>query len=206
MIQQVGHDVERVVAVSRGFILLCSDDLNVVLTHQTTDATVPNLPSRFLQLLSHAWPAIALQAQAVLLTDMGQQHHIIALSLAHWTYPPSTNPTRRDLPDTAEKFHGPDFFPGVDARKSNQLRPANKSLGTLLCNALTVTGSPSFFLTLSSPRAKVGLPCEGGWFLSQRLHAAPTSGHLADAAGPICSTSKAPHPNLVKPAAAVNRY
>ena len=141
MIQQVGHDVERVVAVSRGFIFLCSDDLNVVLTHQTSDAPVPNLPSQ----RSYAWPAIALQAQAVLLTDMGQKHHIIALSLAHWTYPPSTEPTRRDLPDTAEKFHGPNFFSGVDARKSSQLWPANKSLGTLLCNALTVTGSPSFF-------------------------------------------------------------
>ena len=46
MIQQVGHDVERVVAVSRGFIFLCSDDLNVVLTHQTSDAPVPNLPSQ----------------------------------------------------------------------------------------------------------------------------------------------------------------
>ena len=34
----------------------------------------------FLQLLSHAWPAIALQAQAVLLTDMSQDYHIIALS------------------------------------------------------------------------------------------------------------------------------
>ena len=128
-------------------------DLNVVLTHQTTDATVPNLPSRFLQLLSHAWPAIALQAKPMLLMNMGPKHHIIALSLAHWTYPPSTEPTRRDLPDTAEKFHGPNFFAAVNEGEPHRLWPAKKSLGTLLCNALTVTGSPPF-LTLPSPRAE----------------------------------------------------
>ena len=137
------------VAVSRGFIFLCSDDLNVVLTHQTSDAPVPNLPSQ----RSYAWPAIALQAQAVLLTDMGQKHHIIALSLAHWTYPPSTEPTRRDLPDTAKKFHGPNFFAAVNEGKPYRLWPAKKPLGTLLCNALTVTGSPPF-LALPSPRAE----------------------------------------------------
>ena len=62
------------------------------------------------------------------------------------------------------------------------------------------------FLTLPSPRAKVGLPCGGGYCLCRHPHAAPTSGHLVDVAGPICSASKAPHPNLVKPAAAANRY
>ena len=63
---------------------------------------------------------MALQAKPMLLMNMGQKHHIIALSLAHWTYPPSTEPTRRDLPDTAKKFHGPNFFAAVNEGEPRQ--------------------------------------------------------------------------------------
>ena len=35
---------------------------------------------------------IALQAEPMLLTDVGEKDHIITLSLAHWAHPPSTEP------------------------------------------------------------------------------------------------------------------
>ena len=89
----------------------------------------------------------------MLLINMGLKYHIISLLLAHWAYTPSTEPTRRDLPDTANKFHGPNFFAAVNEGKPYRLWPAKKPLGTLLCNALTVTGSPPF-LALPSPRAE----------------------------------------------------
>ena len=78
-------------------------------------------------------------------------------------------------------------------------------LGTLLCNAITVTGSPPF-LTLPSPRAKVGLLCEDGWSRFRRPYWALTSDHHADVTEPTCSTSKAPRPNPLKAKAALSNW
>ena len=80
LIQQVGSNVERVIAVCRRLILLGSDNLDTILTHQTAHAPVPNPQPQFLQLLGHPWSPIALQAKTVLLTDMGQKYHIIPLA------------------------------------------------------------------------------------------------------------------------------
>jgi len=41
-----------------------------------TDPAVTDIQPEFLQFLSHAWSAIALQAKAVLFADVGQNHHI----------------------------------------------------------------------------------------------------------------------------------
>jgi hypothetical protein len=60
LIQQIGRNVERVVAVSRGLVFLGSDGLDVVLTHQTTYASVPDLQSQLLQFFGHTRAAIAL--------------------------------------------------------------------------------------------------------------------------------------------------
>jgi hypothetical protein len=62
----------------------------------------------------------------MLLTDMGQKHHVVPLALAHWAVPPSTKPTRGDLHDTAEKLYGPSFLPGVDEGEPHRLWPAKK--------------------------------------------------------------------------------
>ena len=59
------------------------------------------------------------------------------------------------------------------------------------------------FLALPSPHAVAGLLCEGGYFPSQHPHAAQTLNHRADVAELTCSASKAPHPNLMKVAAAL---
>ena len=44
--QQVGRNVERVVAVRRGLVFLSPDDLDTVLTHQTTHPPVPDVQVR----------------------------------------------------------------------------------------------------------------------------------------------------------------
>jgi hypothetical protein len=96
-------------------VAACSDE------RETTYAAVPDVQSQLLQLFGHARSTIALQAQAVLFTDMGQDHHIIVLTLAHRTPPPRTQPARCDLHNTAEKFYRPFFFPGFDERKPHPL-------------------------------------------------------------------------------------
>jgi len=140
----------------------------------------------------------------MLFTDMSQDHQIIPLSLAHWAKPPSTEASRCNPQNLAEKRNRPFFFPGVNEGEPHRLWSAKKPLGTLLCNALTVTGSPPF-LTLPSPRAEGGLLCRSGYSPSRHPSVAPTSNRHADVSEPICSVLKGPHPNLMKPAGALSR-
>ena len=92
LIQQVGRDVERMVAICCGLVFLGPDDLDAVLAHQTAHTPVTDVQPQLLQLFGHPWPSIALQAEPMLLTDVGEKGHIITLSLAHWAHPPSTEP------------------------------------------------------------------------------------------------------------------
>jgi hypothetical protein len=77
---------------------------STVHAHQTANPAVPNPQPQFLQLFGHARSTIAMKAETVLFTDMGQDHHIIALTLAHRTHPPRTQPTRCDPHNPAQKF------------------------------------------------------------------------------------------------------
>jgi len=54
---------------------------------------VTDVQALFLQLFSYPGPPVAFQAQAVLFTDMSQDHHIITLSLAHRAHPPRAETT-----------------------------------------------------------------------------------------------------------------
>jgi len=78
------------IAVSCCLVFLSSDDLDAVLAHQTPNSPVPDVQSQFLQLASHPGPPIALQAKAMLVANMSQDHHIITLSLAHRANAPRT--------------------------------------------------------------------------------------------------------------------
>ena len=60
LIQQVGRDVKRVIALRRSSIFLGPDDLNAVITHQTAHTPVPNLHSQLLQLFGYPWPSVTL--------------------------------------------------------------------------------------------------------------------------------------------------
>jgi hypothetical protein len=88
-VQHVRRNVEPVMTISRGLVFVGSHHVNAIVAHQATDTTVTNGQPRFLQLLSHPWPAITAKAQMMLFTDMGQQHHIIALPQAYRTPSPS---------------------------------------------------------------------------------------------------------------------
>ena len=72
LIQHIGPDVERMVAIGCGLVFLCPDDLDAVFAHQTAHTPVTDVQPQLLQFFSHPWAPIALQAQARLLTDMGQ--------------------------------------------------------------------------------------------------------------------------------------
>ena len=71
-LKQVWGDVERVIAVRRRLEFTCSFNDNSILAHQPTDAPVPNVDTNFLQLFGHSRAAVAAQAQARLLLDVGQ--------------------------------------------------------------------------------------------------------------------------------------
>jgi hypothetical protein len=86
-----------------------------------------------------------------------------------------------------------------------ELWPAKKPLGVMLRTTLPVSGSLPI-LTPASPRAEVGLLCEGGCSLSRRPRADWTSNHRADVAELICSASKVQHPNLMKAVVALSHW
>jgi len=54
----------------------------IVFLSNATDAPVPDIDTDLLQFFGHSWAAIAAQAQARLLLDMRQNHHIHALPAA----------------------------------------------------------------------------------------------------------------------------
>ncbi len=93
------------------------------------------------------------------------------LPLAQGANPPRPKPTGRDLHNAAQKLDGPDFFPGIDERKSHPL-PGSRCLhrreGVLACketsrallrNTLPVNGWWPF-LTPPSPHEADALLCE----------------------------------------------
>ena len=61
-IQQVQRNFELVVAVGRELMLTCSQDQDAALAHQTAHAAVTDVQTNLFQLLSHACPAMGVQA------------------------------------------------------------------------------------------------------------------------------------------------
>jgi hypothetical protein len=88
-VQPVGRNVEVVIAVSGRFVFAGSDDAKAVHTHQTAHTPMPNRQANLLQFLSHSWSAVTAKAQVMLFADMGQQNHVVTLTFADWTVPPS---------------------------------------------------------------------------------------------------------------------
>jgi hypothetical protein len=144
-VQPVWRNVEVMIAVSGCFIFAGSDDAKAVQTHQTTHATVTNPQTYFLQLLSHSWPAVTAKAQVMLFVDMGQQHHVVTLTLADRTDPPSPEATRCDPQHSAQAFNGNMLGMFFDEGKSHLLNPAKNTVA---------------FLEAPSPPSTVGSLCE----------------------------------------------
>ena len=71
-----------------------------------------NIDANFLKFFSHAWPAIAAQAQPRLFFDVGQNDHISALPAAGGTVQESPKAARADIQDLAQPVdrEGPAMF------------------------------------------------------------------------------------------------
>ena len=106
LLLEVWRDVERMVAIGRALELPAADDLNAVLAHQTADPALADADAQLVQLLGHPWPAIAAKAQAVLIADMGEEHHVTPLAMRRGPVPPSMEPAFRNAHQAAQMAAG----------------------------------------------------------------------------------------------------
>lgn len=79
------------VAVGGALELPDADDLDAILPHKSPDTALSDMNAQPIQFLGHPWSAIAAQAQAVLITDMGDGHDI-ALAMGRGPMLPSMEP------------------------------------------------------------------------------------------------------------------
>jgi len=175
--QQVRRNVELVIAIRRGLVFVplsgmlripcrskVSDNGYPVLAHQTANPAVPYIQADLFQLFGHPWSPITVQAQAVLLSDMSQQNHVFALTLADRAGPIRAISPRADIHDLAQPFgwkpppicfDKPEPHGFCHAKNIVALSPTNDPPDHLLYGST---------LTLPSPRAAAGFPC-AAWLL-----------------------------------------
>lgn len=93
LLQEIRRDVEGVIAVGRALELPAADDMDAVLAHQPAHPALADADAQLVQLLGHARPAVAAQAQPVLVADMGEEHHVAPLAIRRGPVPPRMEPT-----------------------------------------------------------------------------------------------------------------
>ena len=81
LLQEVRRDVEGVIAVSGALELAAADDPDAILAHKPPDTPLSDTNAQLVQLLGHPWSTVAAQAQAVLIADMGEEHHVAPLAI-----------------------------------------------------------------------------------------------------------------------------
>lgn len=81
LLQEILRDVEGVIAVGRALELSAANDLNAILAHKSPDTALADADAQLLQLLRHAGSTVAAKAQAMLVADMGQEHHVAPLTM-----------------------------------------------------------------------------------------------------------------------------
>ena len=62
LLQEIRRDVEGVIAVGRALELSAADDLDAILAHKSPDTALADADAQLIQLLSHAWSAVAAKA------------------------------------------------------------------------------------------------------------------------------------------------
>ena len=92
-VQQVRRDIELVIAIRSHLVFARSDHRYTVLAHQSANTPMTDFQPQFFEFLCHPGPPIAAQRQAMLFSDMSQQHHILTLALADRTGPESAKAT-----------------------------------------------------------------------------------------------------------------
>ena len=81
LLQEIRCDVEGVIAVSGALELAAADDPDAILAHKPPDTPLSDTNAQLVQLLGHPWSTVAAQAQAVLIADMGEEHHVAPLAI-----------------------------------------------------------------------------------------------------------------------------
>lgn len=81
-VQQVWRNVERADTVCGHLQFACPSNDDPVLVYQPRDPSVPNIDADLFQPFGHSGAAVAAQAQARLLLDGGQNHHVHVLPAA----------------------------------------------------------------------------------------------------------------------------
>jgi hypothetical protein len=95
-----------VIAVRCDLVFTGSDNGYPVLAHQSADTAVTNIQTKLFQLFGHSRSAIAVQTQAMLLPDMGQQNHVFMLTKAGRPVAPGSVATWGDIHNPAKPLGG----------------------------------------------------------------------------------------------------
>lgn len=69
------------IAVSGALELAAADDPDAILAHKPPDTPLSDTNAQLVQLFGHPWSTVAAQAQAVLIADMGEEHHVAPLAI-----------------------------------------------------------------------------------------------------------------------------
>ena len=70
------------------------------------DVEEADADAQFVQLIGHAWPAVAAQAQTMLIADMRQEHHVAPLPMRWGPVLPGIEPAFRHPHQTAQMAAG----------------------------------------------------------------------------------------------------
>ena len=120
-IQQVRGDIEAVAAVRGRLELLVSFYRNSVQSHQSANATMPDIKPQLLQLFDHAGPAVAALRQAELFANVGEQHHVGALPPTGKAGPPGAVASWADVHNFVQAVHRDDVAVFFNESKSHLL-------------------------------------------------------------------------------------
>ncbi len=110
-------------AVSGAFEATFLPGLEPILAHQSGRPTTPDGQVLILEFARHAWAAIGAIRLSKGGPDMGEQHQIVALTLAGWTTSPGKGPARAHLKNLAQVLDGEFRFRHIDEREPHRLPP-----------------------------------------------------------------------------------
>src|SRR3954452_22310769 len=121
LLKQVGSNRKGVVAVGGALEAALLPGLEAVLTHQPSRPTAPDGQALILEFARHSWAAIGAIRLSKGGPDMGEQHQIVALTLAGRTTSPGKVPALAHLKNLAQALDGEFRFRRIDEREPHRL-------------------------------------------------------------------------------------
>ena len=100
--------------------------LEPILAHQPGRPTAPDRQALILEFARHAWAAIGAIRLSKGGPDMGEQHQIVALTLAGRTTSPGKVPALAHLKNLAQALDGEFRFRRIDEREPHRLPSLTK--------------------------------------------------------------------------------